>query len=103
MQTFPINVVCEWLGNSRLIAQEHYLRVTEADFDKATRGGQDDAQDDARSAQNGTKCDQNPRALMDSKRQESSGNTVNPEDSCGITDGRYWTRTSDLHDVNVAL
>jgi len=36
MQTFPIHVVCEWLGNSRLIAQEHYLRVTEADFRAAS-------------------------------------------------------------------
>jgi hypothetical protein len=29
---FPIHVVCEWLGNSRLIAKEHYLRATEDDF-----------------------------------------------------------------------
>jgi integrase len=33
----PIHVVCEWIGNSRLIAQEHYLRVTQADFDTAVR------------------------------------------------------------------
>ncbi len=32
---FPVHVVCEWLGNSKLISQEHYLRVTEADFDRA--------------------------------------------------------------------
>jgi hypothetical protein len=37
MQNLPIHVVCEWLGNSRLIAQEHYLRVTETDFEAATR------------------------------------------------------------------
>jgi integrase len=33
----PIHVVCEWIGNSRLIAQEHYLRVTQADFDAAVQ------------------------------------------------------------------
>jgi integrase len=32
---FPVHVVCEWMGNSKLIAQEHYLRVTEGDFAKA--------------------------------------------------------------------
>ena len=32
---FPIHVVCEWLGNSKLIAQEHYLRVTDDDYVKA--------------------------------------------------------------------
>lgn len=35
---FPLHVVCEWLGNSRLIAQEHYLRVRDEDFDLAIRG-----------------------------------------------------------------
>jgi len=34
---FPLHVVCEWLGNSGVIAQEHYLRVTEADFGRAVR------------------------------------------------------------------
>lgn len=34
----PIHVVCEWLGNSRLIAQEHYLRVTDDDFEMANQG-----------------------------------------------------------------
>ena len=33
--SFPIHVVCQWLGNSRLIAQEHYLLTTDADFHKA--------------------------------------------------------------------
>ncbi len=35
---FPLHVVCEWLGNSKLVAQEHYLRVTDADFEAATSG-----------------------------------------------------------------
>jgi hypothetical protein len=29
---FPIHVVCSWLGNSRRIAQQSYLLVTEDDF-----------------------------------------------------------------------
>jgi len=34
-QTFPIHVVCQWLGNSEAVAQDHYLQVTEAHFAKA--------------------------------------------------------------------
>lgn len=33
----PIHVVCAWIGNSRAIAQEHYLQVRDEDFDLATR------------------------------------------------------------------
>jgi len=32
---FPLHVVCSWLGNSPRIAQQSYLLVTEADFDRA--------------------------------------------------------------------
>ena len=32
---YPIHVVCEWIGNSRAIAQDHYLQVTDADFARA--------------------------------------------------------------------
>lgn len=46
---FPLHVVTEWLGNSNLIAAKHYLSVTDADFDKAVKGG---AKSDARTAQN---------------------------------------------------
>ncbi len=33
--TYPIHLVCAWMGNSALVAQEHYLRATDADFRKA--------------------------------------------------------------------
>jgi hypothetical protein len=32
---FSLHVVCSWLGNSPLIAQQSYLLVTEEDFAKA--------------------------------------------------------------------
>ena len=34
-QRFPEHVVCEWIGNSQAVAREHYLRVTDTDYDKA--------------------------------------------------------------------
>ena len=38
-ERFPIHVMCSWLGNSRAIAQAHYLQVTDAHFDQAARLG----------------------------------------------------------------
>lgn len=29
---FPIHVVCQWLGNTQAVAQEHYLQVTDDHF-----------------------------------------------------------------------
>jgi integrase len=36
--TYPIHVVCAWIGNTARIAAKHYLQVTEADFNRATAG-----------------------------------------------------------------
>jgi len=37
MRTDPAHVVYAWLGNSREVAQDHYLMVTDEDFDRAAR------------------------------------------------------------------
>lgn len=47
-QTFPLHVVCAWIGNTARIASKHYLQVTDADFQRAAGGG---AQSGAREAQ----------------------------------------------------
>lgn len=31
-ESYPIHVVCSWLGNSQAVAQEHYLQITDAHF-----------------------------------------------------------------------
>ncbi len=36
-QDWPEHVVCAWLGNSRLVAREHYLQVTDEHFEKAAQ------------------------------------------------------------------
>lgn len=33
--TFPLHVVCAWIGNSEAVARDHYLQVTDAHFKKA--------------------------------------------------------------------
>ena len=37
LERFPIHVVCQWIGNSALVAQRHYLQVTDAHFAEAAR------------------------------------------------------------------
>ncbi len=34
-ESFPIHVVCEWIGNSEAVAKQHYLQVTDDHFRRA--------------------------------------------------------------------
>jgi len=34
-ETFPMHVVCRWLGNTAAVADEHYLQVTDEHFERA--------------------------------------------------------------------
>ncbi len=34
-ERWPLHVVCRWLGNSPAVANDHYLQLTDADFDRA--------------------------------------------------------------------
>ena len=34
-ENYPLHVVCRWIGNSELVAQEHYLTINDAHFAKA--------------------------------------------------------------------
>ena len=38
-ERWPEHVVCAWIGNSKPVAREHYLRVTEKDFEEAAKPG----------------------------------------------------------------
>ena len=37
-EDFPIQAVCEWIGNSEPVALKHYLQVTEKHFELAAAG-----------------------------------------------------------------
>ena len=37
-ESFPVHVVCKWIGNSPKVAAAHYLQTTEAHFERATTG-----------------------------------------------------------------
>jgi integrase len=49
---YPIHVVCEWLGNTRLVASKHYLSTTPADWERATGGANCGALEDEKAAHN---------------------------------------------------
>ncbi len=63
--SYPMHVVCAWIGNTERIAAKHYLQVTEADFDRA---GSDDAQSDARPSEKAT---QNPTQPITANSRQS--------------------------------
>jgi integrase len=49
-ETFPMHVVCKWIGNSQPVAAKHYLQVTDEHFRQAVEGKQDAAQNPAQYA-----------------------------------------------------
>jgi integrase len=48
-ESFPLHVVCEWIGNSQVIAKNHYLQVPDMYFERAIKSG---AESGAHAAQN---------------------------------------------------
>jgi len=38
IEAFPSHVVCAWIGNSKAVADEHYLQVTDDHFARALQG-----------------------------------------------------------------
>ncbi len=39
-KSFPMHVVCDWIGNSKMVAAKHYLQTTEDDFEAAAKAVQ---------------------------------------------------------------
>ena len=62
---YPIHVVTAWLGNTPRIALKHYLTVTDADFEQATKGS---VESSANVAQNRA---QQPVAICRTESQET--------------------------------
>jgi len=38
-ETWPAHIVCAWMGNSELVARDHYLQITDEHFARAAGGG----------------------------------------------------------------
>ena len=46
-ERFPRKTVCEWMGNSEQVADQHYLQVREADFERAVRSANESVATDS--------------------------------------------------------
>lgn len=71
-ETFPLHVVCAWIGNSSAIAAKHYLQVTDEHFNRAISGGGLDME---KAAQNPTR---QPHANGRKASQAEGRKTKNP-------------------------
>ncbi len=101
-EQYPIQVVCEWIGNSQAVAKRHYLQVTESHFAKAI----------SESITAGNNADEasrkTTRSAAFSSDQEKPGVSKSSEnvqftDEQGVANGRHRTRTCDFHRVRMAL
>lgn len=83
--TYPLHTVCEWIGNSARIASAHYLQVTDADFERASKSG---AESGALAAQNRAQQPSEP-PCMDSQEwteaEEDCEDTREVAFTCGAT------------------
>ncbi len=95
-QHFPIHVVTNWIGNSTPIALRHYLTVRDEDYEQAARQWAQSPSVSVRTVRESTREHDGEKSIF---TDESSI----VRDGTQVNSGRYWTRTSDLHDVNVAL
>ena len=74
--SFPLHVVCEWIGNTALIAEVHYLQVTDDHYQQAvkdttergTESGTANAENTSKAAQNQA---QHPAATRRTEPQET--------------------------------
>ena len=101
-ETYPIHVVCAWIGNSEAVAKRHYLQVTESHFARAIDEAISAAGDDGEATRKTTRS----AAFSDDQEKpgvsNSSGNTQFTDEQ-GMGNGRHRTRTCDFHRVRMAL
>jgi hypothetical protein len=120
LDSFPVKDVCDWFGNSPAIVAKHCAQ-SRSEFSELAKskptvgfeGSKEGPVRDKKGSKTGLIID--PQESITTPQHRSNPNE-NQEDSSivddacddcddcdGYTDGRYWTRTNDLNDVNVAL
>ena len=79
VEHYPEHVACKWIGNSKPVAAQHYLQLTDEHFDRAIRG---EHVPDSKAAQNPA---QKAHATSRNARNESQ-----PDDSQPFDDARGY-------------
>ena len=104
MNEYPAHVVCAWIGNSEAVARKHYLQVTDDHLAKALNETPEMTPET--SEHQVTTLDSSDHVKREKTTESSGLPTKNGvPGKCLVTplNRPNWTRTSDLHDVNVAL
>ena len=72
-EKYPIQVVCEWIGNSPQVASKHYLQITPEHYEKATADSpiQRWDEDKAEALQNAQQYTRKPTGKVVYKKSES--------------------------------
>jgi len=89
-EEFPLHVVTRWMGNSKPVAAEHYLQVTDAHFAKAVSGGEKAARQTARKE---GKMDENREKCTFGNMSENTGKQGENGDFALAGDARDRNRT----------
>ena len=99
---YPIHVVCAWLGNSRAVAQEHYLQLTDVHFEHAA-GVKDLSQGGAQNPAQSLSTPSNPEHSATGQNQQNQGKNSDEGELWGVVSTRDRIRTCDLRFRKPAL
>lgn len=103
-ETFPIQCVCAWIGNSTEIARKHYLQVTDAHWEKATKAQQNPQQQAAASACNGLQspsADSAENSAYGAEDLVCSGLPSDAEDCKPLSDGNLGRGGIRTHESRI--
>ena len=77
-ESYPVHVVCAWIGNSQAVAMEHYLQVTDEHFEQAAGALQNAVQHTAAGGcegVQGSQAEQGANASSSRLRKEAAPRT----------------------------
>ncbi len=98
---FPIHVVCSWIGNTKAVAWEHYLRANDEDFERATNCVSNVISDVEGNCIEAN-CEEQ-RTSADSENRMIPAKSLKNSDLGGGKSGHIRTRTGDLLCVKQAF
>ncbi len=102
----PAHVVCEWLGNTQAVAQQHYLQVTETHFEIALGGSKSDVKSDVKPTQHrdsGSCIGDNSNGATAYLERSYASQSESVQNHSKLRDGAEEIRTLDLRIANASL
>jgi integrase len=82
-ETWPAHIVCAWIGNSEVVARDHYLQITDEHFAKAAKGREEfgAAESGAASARSDSQGVAPPRGEKSASDEFAAGNDESRKDA----------------------